>query len=74
MTKTSGFRNRYGALSVCSGVALGAYSVVHFIHIFDSDPSLGPNPPGCRPRGAHWHEQEPPPALRCVSLPRKLHR
>jgi hypothetical protein len=30
----------------------------------------GPHPPRHRPRGPHWHEQEPPPAIRRVSLPR----
>lgn len=42
MTKTFGFRNQYGALSICSGVALGAYSIVHLIHIFDSDDQQAP--------------------------------
>jgi hypothetical protein len=32
----------------------------------------GTYPPGYRPCGSHWHEQEPPPALRCVRL--HIHR
>jgi hypothetical protein len=31
-------------------------------------PHTGTYPPGYRPRGPHWHEQEPPPAIRCVRL------
>jgi hypothetical protein len=31
-------------------------------------PHTGAHPPGYRPRGPHWHEQEPPPAIRRVSL------
>ena len=33
-------------------------------------PHTGTYPPGHRPRSPHWHEQEPTPAIRCVSLSR----